>query len=150
MSPVHQVRPKPSCKAQWKKEEVSSWILKSCQPHRDISGRENGKKTRKTEKEVGKHQGMDRPGVRQWENIKEWTGLEFAKSRSAVKNGGKWRKLVVKSSVVPQRPSWLRDQRRWRVRARMHALDRGNQVTYIERKTLSHPGNFDFNEFTVR
>ena len=37
-----------------------------------------------------------------WEdNIREWTGLEFAKSQSAVENREKWRKLVVKS-VVPQ------------------------------------------------
>ena len=43
MSPVHQVWPKPSCKAQWK-----------------------GKKTRQTEEEViRQHQGMDRPGARQ-------------------------------------------------------------------------------------
>ena len=31
----------------------------------------------------------------------EWTGLEFAKSQRAVENREKWRKLVVKSSVVP-------------------------------------------------
>ena len=43
MSPVHQVWPKPSCKAQRK-----------------------GEKTRQTEeKVVRQHQGMDRPGVRQ-------------------------------------------------------------------------------------
>ena len=28
----------------------------------------------------------------------------------AVENREKWRKLVAKSSVVPQRPSWLRDR----------------------------------------
>ena len=38
-----------------------------------------------------------------WEdNIREWTGLEFAKSQRAVQNRGNGRKLVVKSSVVPQ------------------------------------------------
>ena len=42
-------------------------------------------------------------------NIREWTGLEFGKSQRAVENRGKWRKLVAKSSVVPQRPSRLRD-----------------------------------------
>ena len=51
---------------------------------------------------------------RQWkrwkENIKEWTDLEFAKSQRAVENREKWRKLVVKSSVVPQRSSGLRDR----------------------------------------
>ena len=43
------------------------------------------------------------------DNIREWTGLEFAKSQRAVKNREKWRKLVAKSSVVPQRPSRSRD-----------------------------------------
>ena len=38
-------------------------------------------------------------------NIREWTGLEFGKSQRAAENRGKWRKLVVKSSVVPKRPS---------------------------------------------
>ena len=45
------------------------------------------------------------------DNIGEWTGLEFAKSQRAVENRGKWRKLVAKSSVVPLRPSQLRDRR---------------------------------------
>ena len=36
------------------------------------------------------------------DNIREWPGLEFAKSQRAVENREKWRKLVVKSSVVPQ------------------------------------------------
>ena len=40
----------------------------------------------------------------------EWTGLEFAKSQRAVENSKKWRKLVVKTSVVPHRPSRLRDR----------------------------------------
>ena len=47
---------------------------------------------------------------KRWEDIRKWTGLEFAKSQRAVENRGKWRKLVVKLSVVPQRPSWLRDR----------------------------------------
>ena len=43
---------------------------------------------------------------KRWEtNIGEWTGLEFGMSKRAVENRGKWRKLVAKSSVVPQRPS---------------------------------------------
>ena len=55
-----------------------------------------GKKTRQTEEEVGRqHQRMDRPGVRQ---VPEGSGEQ-----------GKCRKLVAKSSVVPQRPSRLRD-----------------------------------------
>ena len=44
------------------------------------------------------------------DNIREWTGLEFAKSQRVVENREKWRKLVAKSSVVPQRPSRLRDR----------------------------------------
>ena len=55
----------------------------------------------------GRRQGRQR---KRWEdNIREWTGLEFAKSQRAVENREKWRKLVAKSSVVPQRPSRLRD-----------------------------------------
>ena len=55
----------------------------------------------------GRRQGRQR---KRWEdNIREWTGLEFAKSKRAVENREKWRKLVAKSSVVPQRPSRLRD-----------------------------------------
>ena len=43
------------------------------------------------------------------DNIREWTGLEFGKSQRAVENKEKWRKLVAKSSVVPQRPSRFRN-----------------------------------------
>ena len=58
---------------------------------------ERGKKTRRTK-------------TKRWEdNIREWTGLEFGKSQRAVENREKWRKLVAKSSVVPQRPTRLRD-----------------------------------------
>ena len=47
---------------------------------------------------------------KRWENnIREWTGLEFAKSQRAVENRKKMRKLVAKSPVVPQRPSRLSD-----------------------------------------
>ena len=39
---------------------------------------------------------------KRWEdNIREWTGLEFGKSQRAVENREKWKKLVVKLSVVP-------------------------------------------------
>ena len=54
----------------------------------------------------GRRQGRQR---KRWEDIREWTGLEFSKSQRAVENREKWRKLVAKSSVVPQRPSRLRD-----------------------------------------
>ena len=55
----------------------------------------------------GRRQGGQR---KRWEdNIREWTGLEFGKSQRAVEKRKKWRKLVAKSSVVPQRPSRLMD-----------------------------------------
>ena len=45
----------------------------------------------------GRRQGRQR---KRWkDNIREWTGLEFAKSQRAVENRAK---LVAKSSVVPQ------------------------------------------------
>ena len=44
------------------------------------------------------------------DNIREWTGLEFAKSQGAVENREKWWEMVVKSSVAPQRPSRLRNR----------------------------------------
>ena len=61
--------------------------------------------------ERGRKQGRQR---RRWsDNIREWTGLEFGKSRGAVENREKWRKLAVKSSMVPQRPSRLWDRWWW-------------------------------------
>ena len=51
----------------------------------------------------------DRQKKRLEDNIREWRGLEFAKSKRAVENREKWKELVGKSSVVPQRPSWLRE-----------------------------------------
>ena len=43
---------------------------------------------------------------RQWkrweDNIRQWTGLEFGRSQRPVENREKWRKLVAKSTVVPQ------------------------------------------------
>ena len=41
----------------------------------------------------GRGQGRQRKRLE--DNIREWTGLEFAKSQRAVENRGKWRKLVV-------------------------------------------------------
>ena len=59
----------------------------------------------------GRRQGRQR---KRWEdNIREWTGLEFGKSQRAVENREKQRKLVAKSSVVPQRPSRFRDWWWW-------------------------------------
>ena len=64
----------------------------------------------------GTAKGRRRQGTqrKRWEdNIRGWTGLEFAKSKRAVENREKWRKLVqvvVKSYVVPQRLMRLRDR----------------------------------------
>ena len=56
---------------------------------------------------MGRRQGGQK---KRWEdNVKEWTSLEFAKSQRAVANREIWRKLVVNSSVVPQRSPRLRD-----------------------------------------
>ena len=56
----------------------------------------------------GRRQGSQR---KKWkDNIRKRTGLEFVKSQRAVENREKWRKLVAKSSVVPQQPSRLRDR----------------------------------------
>ena len=53
----------------------------------------------------GRRQGRQE---KRWEdNVREWRNLEFAKSQRAVEKKEKWRKLVVKSSVVPQRPPRL-------------------------------------------
>ena len=54
---------------------------------------EREKKTRQTEEEVGK------------DNIKEWTGQEFARFQRTVENREERKKLVVKSLVVHHRPS---------------------------------------------
>ena len=42
------------------------------------------------------------------DDIREWIGLQFAKSQRAEENREKLRKLVAKSSVVPLRPSPMR------------------------------------------
>ena len=48
----------------------------------------------------GRRQGRQR---KRWEdNIREWTGLEFGKSQRTVENWENGKKLVAKSSVVPQ------------------------------------------------
>ena len=62
---------------------------------------------RHSEREKKTRQGRQR---KRWkDNIREWTGLDFGKFLRAVENREKWRKLIAKSSVVPQRPSRLRD-----------------------------------------
>ena len=52
--------------------------------------------------------------LKELDNIKEWTGLEWNIILRKSKNGEEWRKLVVKSTVVPHRSARLRD--RWEMR----------------------------------
>ena len=68
--------------------EMVDWALKPMTYLHTLRGeRERG---RHAEEEVGRqHQ--------------EWTGLESANSQRAVENRNRWRELVAKSSVVPQR-----------------------------------------------
>ena len=43
---------------------------------------------------------------KRWEdNIKEWTGMDFASSTRTAENRIRWKGVVVNSSVVPRRPS---------------------------------------------
>ena len=103
-------------------EEVRAKIQQAIGPHEDLAiekrlklewyghvSRSSGlAKTilRGTEK-GGRKQGRQK---KRWEDIREWIGLEFAKSQSAVKNREKGKTLVLKSSVVrASTPSRLRD-----------------------------------------
>ena len=96
-------------------EEVRAKILQAIRPHEDLTivkrhklqwyGHVScssglAKTILQGTVKGGRRQGRQR---KRWEeNIREWTGLELAKSQRAVENRGKWRKLVVKSSVLPQ------------------------------------------------
>ena len=60
----------------------------------------------------GTVQGGSRRGRQKklWEdNIKEWTGLEWNIRLRKAENREEWRKLVVKSTMVPQRSAGLQD-----------------------------------------
>ena len=52
---------------------------------------ERKKKKRQTEEEVG-------------DNIKEWTGMDFASSTRPAANRSRWKGIVANLSVVPRRP----------------------------------------------
>ena len=87
---------RPDHRKETQTEVVWTWLLfiRYSQNHLARHS-ERGKKTRQTEKEVGRqHQGMDRPGICQ---VQEGSAEQW--------------KLVVESSVVPQWPSRLRN--RW-------------------------------------
>ena len=78
MSPVYQVWPKPSCKAQQKLR---------------------GKKTRQTEEEVGRqHQGIHRPIVRQ---VPEGSGKQRKMEESACE-------IVCGASTTPAVKEWVK------------------------------------------
>ena len=104
------------------KEKVCAKIERAIRPHKDLTIKRRklqwcrhvscssglAKTILQGTEKGGRRRGRQR---KRWEdNIREWTGLEFAKSQRAVENREKWRKLVVKSSVVPQRPSQLRNR----------------------------------------
>ena len=85
------------------RKEMQTTVVWSCFPF-ITSGQnhlarhsERRKMTRQAEEEVGRQH-------------TEWVGLEFCRSQKVVENREKRRKLVVKSSVVPQRPWQLRDR----------------------------------------
>ena len=111
-----------SCKDHVTNEEVRAMIQQAIGPHEDLLTIVKSRKlqwyghvSRSSGLAKTILQGTVKGGIRQgrqkkrWEDIREWTALECAKSK--VENRGKWRKLVAKSSVVPQPPSRLRD--RW-------------------------------------
>ena len=50
---------------------------------------------------------------KRWEdNIKEWTGMDFASSTRAAENRTRWKGVIANSSVVPRRPSKVMGQNR--------------------------------------
>ena len=88
------------------RKETQTAVVWSCFPfirsdqNHHARHSERGKKTKRTKEEVGReYQGMDRPGVRQ---VSEDSG-----EQGKMEKTGCW---FAKSSVVPQRPSRLRDR----------------------------------------
>ena len=49
---------------------------------------------------------------RQEDNIKKGTGMDIVSSTRAVVNGTRWRRIVAKSSVAPQRPCKVMEKTR--------------------------------------
>ena len=96
-------------------EEVCAKIQQAIGPHDDLLTKVKRRKVKwygyvscssglaKTTLQGTVKGGRGQGRQKRWEdNIWEWTGLEFTKAQRAVENRKKWRKLVVKSSVVPQ------------------------------------------------
>ena len=95
-------------------EEVRAEIQRAIGPHEDLLTIVKRRKLQWCGHVIlqGTVKGGRRQGrqSKRWEDsIREWTGLEFAKSQRVVENRGKWSKLVANLSVVPQCPSRLRD-----------------------------------------
>ena len=98
-----------SCKDHVTDEEVHAKIQQAIGPHEDLLTTAKRRKlqwyghvSRSSGLAKTILQGTVRGGRRQdrqkkrWEdNIREWTGLELAKSQGAVENREKWRKLIV-------------------------------------------------------
>ena len=98
-----------SCKDHVTNEQVRAKIQQAIRPHEDLTivkrrklqwythvSRSSGlaKTILQGTVKGGRRQGRQK---KSWEdNIREWTGLEFAKSQRAVENREKLRKLVVK------------------------------------------------------
>ena len=113
-----------SCKDHVTNEEVCAKIQQAIGPHEDLLtivkrrklqwhghvSRSSGLAKTILQGTVKGRRRQGRQRKRWGDNIREWTGLEFGKSQRAVENRKKWWKLVVKSSVVPQQPSRLRDR----------------------------------------
>ena len=104
-------------------EEVRAYIQQAIGPHEDLLtivkrrklkwhghvSRSSGlaKTIMQGTVKAGRRQGRQRT---RWEdNIREWTSLEFGKSQRVVEKREKWRNLVAKSFLVPQRPLRLRE-----------------------------------------
>ena len=110
-----------ACKDHVTNEEVRAKIQQATGPHEDLLttvkrrrlqwyghvSRSSGlAKTILQGTVRGRRHGRQR---KRWEdNIREWTALESVKIPEGSGEQGKWRKLVAKSSVVPQQLSWLR------------------------------------------
>ena len=104
-------------------EEVRAKIQQAIEPHEDLLtivkrrklqwyghvSRSSGLAKTILQSTVKGGRRQDRQRKRWEDNIREWIGLEFGKSQRAAESRGKWRKLVSKSSVAPQRHSRLRD-----------------------------------------
>ena len=113
-----------SCKDHVTNEEVRAKIQQASGPHEDLLTivkkrklqwyghvfRSSGLAKTVLQGTVKGGRRQSRQRKRLEDNIREWTGRESAKSQRAVGNREKWRKLVVKSPVVPQRPSRLKDR----------------------------------------